>query len=84
MENLNATVGNQLSVPFSRDGDRVFRVVDTDHFAKSCEGCETLEGSTATASDVENSRVLGNLKRRAKSLGYELQELPNEADVAVS
>ena len=34
--------------------------------------------------DQYRSRVLGNLKRRAKSLGYELQELPNEADVAVS
>ena len=34
--------------------------------------------------DQYRSRVLGNLKRRAKSLGYELQALPNEADVAVS
>jgi transposase len=30
------------------------------------------------------SRVLGNLKRRAKSLGYDLQELPTDADMAVS
>ena len=30
------------------------------------------------------NRVLGNLKRRAKSLGYHLQELPTEADMAVS
>ena len=29
-------------------------------------------------------RVLGNLKRRAKSFGYDLQELPSEADMAVS
>ena len=29
-------------------------------------------------------RVLGNLKRRAKSLGYDLRELPSEADIAVS
>jgi transposase len=30
------------------------------------------------------NRVLGNLKRRAKSLGYDLQELPTEVDMAVS
>jgi hypothetical protein len=30
------------------------------------------------------NRVLGNLKRRAKSLGYDLQEVPTEADMAVS
>lgn len=30
------------------------------------------------------NRVLGNLKRRAKSFGYDLQELPQEADMAVS
>ncbi|MEN8894794.1 MAG: IS110 family transposase [Yoonia sp.] len=30
------------------------------------------------------NRVLGNLKRRAKSFGYDLQELPPEADMAVS
>jgi transposase len=30
------------------------------------------------------NRVLGNLKRRAKSFGYDLQELPLEADMAVS
>jgi transposase len=30
------------------------------------------------------NRVLGNLKRRAKSFGYDLQELPMEADMAVS
>ena len=30
------------------------------------------------------NRVLGNLKRRAKSFGYDLQELPSEADKAVS
>ena len=30
------------------------------------------------------NRVLGNLKRRAKSLGYDLKELPPEADMAVS
>lgn len=30
------------------------------------------------------NRVLSNLKRRAKSLGYDLQELPQEADMAVS
>jgi len=30
------------------------------------------------------SRVLGNLKRRAKSLGYDLQQLSVEADMAVS
>jgi len=30
------------------------------------------------------NRVLGNLKRRAKSFGYDLQELPPEADIAVS
>jgi transposase len=30
------------------------------------------------------NRVLGNLKRRAKSLGYDLQQLPVEADMAVS
>jgi transposase len=30
------------------------------------------------------NRVLGNLKRRAKSFGYGLQELPREADMAVS
>jgi hypothetical protein len=29
-------------------------------------------------------RVLGNLKRRAKSFGYDLQELPPEAHIAVS
>ncbi len=28
--------------------------------------------------------VLGDLKRRAKSFGYDLQELPSEADMAVS
>jgi hypothetical protein len=28
--------------------------------------------------------VLGNIKRRAKSLGYDLQKLPNEAEMAVS
>jgi hypothetical protein len=61
MDNFNATVINQLLVPFPRHGDRVFRVVDTDRFAKPCEECETLEGSTATAPDVENSRVLSNL-----------------------
>jgi len=30
------------------------------------------------------NRVLGNLKRRAKSFGYDLQELPPEAGVVVS
>jgi transposase len=30
------------------------------------------------------NRVLGNIKRRAKSLGYDLQKLPNEAEMAVS
>ena len=30
------------------------------------------------------NRILGNPKRRAKSLGYDLQELPTEADMAVS
>lgn len=30
------------------------------------------------------NRVLGNLKRRTKSFGYDLQELPAEADIAVS
>ena len=30
------------------------------------------------------NRVLGNLKRRAKSFGYDLQELPPETDMAVS
>lgn len=30
------------------------------------------------------NRVLGNLKRRAKSFGYDLQELAEEADMAVS
>lgn len=30
------------------------------------------------------NRVLGNLKRRAKSFGYDLQELPKETDMAVS
>lgn len=30
------------------------------------------------------SRVLGNLKRRAKSLGYDLKELPQDADMTVS
>tara|TARA_R110002072_G_scaffold269038_1_gene428154 strand:+ start:541 stop:1902 length:1362 start_codon:yes stop_codon:yes gene_type:complete len=30
------------------------------------------------------NRVLDNLKRRAKSFGYDLQELPQEADMAVS
>ncbi|SNR89028.1 IS110 family transposase [Puniceibacterium sediminis] len=30
------------------------------------------------------SRVLGNLKRRAKSLGYDLRELPKGTDMAVS
>ena len=30
------------------------------------------------------NRVLGNLRRRAKSFGYDLQELPLEADMAVS
>lgn len=30
------------------------------------------------------NRVLGILKRRAKSLGYDLKELPSEADMAVS
>ena len=30
------------------------------------------------------NRVLGNLRRRAKSFGYDLQELPPEADMAVS
>jgi transposase len=30
------------------------------------------------------SRVLGNLKRRTKSLGYDLKELPQDADMAVS
>ena len=30
------------------------------------------------------NRVLGNIKRRAKSFGYGLQELPKEADMAVS
>ena len=30
------------------------------------------------------NRVLSNLKRRAKSFGYDLQELPLEADMAVS
>ncbi len=30
------------------------------------------------------NRVLGNLKRRAKSFGYDLQELPPEADMGVS
>ena len=30
------------------------------------------------------NRVLGNLKRRARSFGYDLQELPPESDVAVS
>jgi len=30
------------------------------------------------------NRVLGNLKRRAKSFGYDLHELPAEADMAVS
>lgn len=29
-------------------------------------------------------RVLANLKRRAKSLGYDLRELPSESDIAVS
>ncbi|WP_176251332.1 transposase, partial [Sulfitobacter sp. HGT1] len=30
------------------------------------------------------NRVLGNLRRRAKSFGYDLQELPLEVDIAVS
>jgi len=30
------------------------------------------------------NRVLGNLKRRAKSFGYDLHALPSEADMAVS
>jgi len=30
------------------------------------------------------NHVLGNIKRRAKSLGYDLQKLPNEAEMAVS
>ena len=30
------------------------------------------------------TRVLANLKRRAKSLGYTLQELPNESEMVVS
>lgn len=30
------------------------------------------------------NRVLGNLKRRTKSFGYGLQELPSWADMAVS
>lgn len=34
--------------------------------------------------DQYRSRVLGNLKRRAKSLGYDLKELLQDADMAVS
>jgi transposase len=34
--------------------------------------------------DQYRSRVLGNLKRRAKSLGYDLKVLPEQADMAVS
>lgn len=34
--------------------------------------------------DQYRSRVLGNLKRRAKSLGYDLKEPPQDADMAVS
>ena len=34
--------------------------------------------------DRYHNRVLRNLKRRAKSLGYYLQDLPKEADMAVS
>ena len=30
-----------------------------------------------------HNRVLGNLKRRAKSLGYDLRDPPKEADMAV-
>jgi len=34
--------------------------------------------------DQCRSRVLGNLKRRTRSLGYDLLELPEEDDMAVS
>jgi len=61
MENLNATGFNQSLVPVPRDGDRVLGIVDTDHLAKASEGSETLECSTATAPDVENSRAISNL-----------------------
>ncbi|WP_328804679.1 hypothetical protein [Sphingobium psychrophilum] len=30
------------------------------------------------------SRVIGNLKRRAKTFGFSLQELPHEPDMTVS
>jgi hypothetical protein len=61
MENLDATGCDQSLALFPRDGDRVFRVVDTDHLAKAGEGSETLECSTATAPDVENRRGISNL-----------------------
>jgi len=39
---------------------------------------------TSHYEEVYRNRVLGNLKRRAKTFGYDLQELPPEADMAVS
>ena len=35
MDDLNATVSDHSSVPHSRDGDGVFRVVDTDRYGRT-------------------------------------------------
>ena len=47
-------------------------------------GMAYTELGTSHYEEHYRNRVLGNLKRRAKSLGYDLRQKPDRADIAVS